>query len=151
MTRDNRNYLIRVKNENKEIEIEGDKEFVEEKYSQISHFLNIDKPSIETNEITQPKLNLKDMELSQLINQVNKPEQIILAFSYWINKHLKKKEVKQQKILEMYTELKMEAPKNIPYYLRKLEKNNDIVRGSKQGRFKISKQGEKNLLKLIDI
>ncbi|OYT50132.1 MAG: hypothetical protein DRI93_00035 [Aquificota bacterium] len=67
----------------------------------------------------------------------------ILLMAYWINKVLKKREFRASDIKELYKELKMDPPKNISYYLRKLssDKMGLLMPGKKKGRYKISNLG----------
>lgn len=69
--------------------------------------------------------------------------QQILLMGYYLNKIERRREFRSKDIERLYSQLKIDVPKNITYHLRKMsEKDKELlVQGSKQGRFKIADKG----------
>ena len=161
-------YKLRVKSKGTEIEIEGDKKFVEGHFSQFKKLLKDaklqsarnarsskkgrkrgrkKKPGRKPKKEKRVKLDLPNMELKQILEEAkpDKEDTNILVFSYWLNKRMRKREFRSPDIEAMYKEIGMEAPNNITYYLRKLsdEDKGLLQHGRKNGRYKISPDGLK--------
>ena len=161
-------YKIRVKSGDIEIDLEGDKKFVMDNFTQINKIfkgskmnLKLDKPGRKKKRGRKPgrskkvppkpkivTLDLKSMTLDEIIEKTDpkKEQDKILIFSYWINKHQKKREFRSNDIKDMFVEIKMDQPKNIQYHLNSLTKKKGYLKpGRKNGRFKISEEGIKYL------
>ena len=161
-------YKIRVKSGDVEIDLEGDKKFVMDNFTQINKLikgsktkLKADKPGRKKKRGRKPgrqkmapskprivTLDLKNMTLDEILEKLDpkKDQDKILIFSYWINQHQKKTEFRNNDIKGLFEEMKMDPPKNILYHLNGLTKKKGYLKtGRKNGRFKLSDEGIKAL------
>jgi len=67
----------------------------------------------------------------------------VLLLAFYANHTMKKEEFKGVDLEKFYSELNMQAPKNISNFLRRMAENQEglVVFGSKHGRYKITEKG----------
>lgn len=161
-------YRIKVKDGDNEIEIAGDKRFVNKIFKEISVLLGKKikggriptkrrkklgrkkkrgrKPKPKPKKITKKDyLDIKKMTLTELF-EFRKPKrenQRVLLLAYYANKALKKREFRGKELKTLYQEIGIAPPKNLTYFLRKMAEDERglLAHGRKSGRYKITDKG----------
>lgn len=149
-------YRIRIRKGDTEIEIEGDKEFVEkhieefkEELSQIPEVpLSEGKsisPTIEREEKEQePKL--KDLSLAEFykIKQPKDHNETVVVFAYWLTKKENKEEFKTGDISKCYDVARITKPKNTTQHIQRAASGKKawLTTGYKKEYYKLTLTGE---------
>ena len=155
-------YRIRIKDGTTELEIAGDKRFVQRSFKEIKALLNkhfrsnliqVERKSRRKRKpgpkpkISPPKerTDMRKMSLQEIFKVKNpkRENQRVLLLAYYLNKVTGKREFKIKDLKPLYDELKLEVPKNLGYFLRSMSSEDKglLVQGRKQGRFKITEKG----------
>lgn len=140
-----RYHKIRVKEGNFELEIQGDREFIENYYVKIKNdfFRNgIDRKidsHQEGHEVESLKINLTEFY------KVKRPQnhnEIILTIAFWLLKNKNIEEFQPSKhILEHYDSIKLKKPRNIFQHIGDLKKDNLIMTGEQSASYKLTLHG----------
>ena len=154
-------YHIRVKDGSMQVEVSGDKRFVNKVFKNLQDVLSKEikrsgkgkrrgrkrgrKPKKAKKVPKKERIDLKQYDLRGLLEKkVPKREnQRILLMGYYMNKIEGKREFRGKDLEKLYEDLKLEVPKNITYFLRKMseDKKGLLAHGKKQGRYKITENG----------
>jgi hypothetical protein len=164
-------YSIKVKNGETEVEVSGDKKFVTKTFGEIKSLIGTDlkkvkeplpkqkkstkkkgrkkKPGPKPKQVKIPvkkeRVDMSKMPLDEIfqIKEPKRDSQRILLMAYFLNKVERKREFKSKDIEQLYIHMKIDAPKNITYHLRKMSGKDKelLIHGKKQGRFKITEKG----------
>lgn len=141
------NYRIRIKKGEYELEVEGDKEFVEEKYEEfktetenlpISNTGNINKL---THQEKNPILKHSIQKIYKSLSLSTNLERI-LFFGYWITEVDGKKEFLIDDIMEYFTIFGLSKPKGAKRdFLKLINLKGHLIVGSNEDLYSISYNG----------
>jgi len=145
-------YRIRIKQGEVEIEVEGDKEFVEkhirELRGEVSKTVKESplKEEVSTLETLKDVAQLEKLSLTEFYKQ-KRPSghnETVLVFAYWLTKKESKEEFKPKDILSCYDEVRVPKPKNIHQHMIELAsgKRAYLTKGSKKGFYRLTLTGE---------
>ncbi|MGA1865852.1 MAG: hypothetical protein ACMUFK_00125 [Thermoplasmatota archaeon] len=91
------------------------------------------------------RVDMSKMTLEQIfkIKAPKRENQRVILLGYYINKVEGKREFRAMDLPPLYKKLKVETPKNLSYFLRKMSEDRKglLEHGKKQGRYKITKRG----------
>ena len=145
-------YKIKVRNGRNLIEIEGDKEFVDDVFKEVKIIFPKQrskgapakrgpKPK------PKPSIDVKALEIGDLLPKLDgkKNDMKVLVSAFCINKKLRKREFRSKEMIGFMKKNKIEVPGNMTYYFRRLMGDGLLNQGRKQGRFKISDEGIKHI------
>lgn len=161
-------YKIKIKDGDTEIELEGDKKFVNESFKQVKNVLGTKKTKSKKKPKSRKKrgrkkkpgrkpkkkpkktpkkdrVDLRKYSLKEIFN-MKKPRRKrhhVIIMAYYMNKALRKREFRATDLKPLYEEVEIDAPKNLSYFLRKMadEEPKLLAHGRKQGRYKITDKG----------
>ncbi len=145
-------YKIRIRRNEVEIEVEGDKEFVEKHIEEFKKELPKiakesslkEKPVV--SEIPKEKLGLEKLSLAEFYKrkQPKGHNETVVVFAYWLTKERNKEEFNSKDILDCYDEARMKKPKNINQHIIKMAagKKAYLTSGSEKGLHKLILPGE---------
>ncbi|MBD3408494.1 MAG: hypothetical protein GF411_20390 [Candidatus Lokiarchaeota archaeon] len=158
-----RTYRIKVRTNNAEIELEGDKPFVKDTFDELRSILAGKSKLVKTaKEVPKKKpgrkpkktakkatkgkrTDLGNVSLTELFEKKNatRKRHSILMLAFFVNKVKGKIEFRGMDLKPLYKEISMKPPKNFSYFLRKMvdEKPKLLEKGKKQGRYKITDEG----------
>jgi len=142
-------YRIRIKNGNAEIEVEGDKDFVEKHIGELKNELLkfIRKMPIEDSGKVIEKTNeeLENISLAEFykLKSPKDHNETVMVFAYWMTEKENKKEITPKDIDKCYSKIGVPKPVNIPDIMKKLAsgKKAYLVKTGKRGFYKISMLG----------
>ena len=146
------NYRIRIKLGEAEIEVEGDKEFVEkhiEKFKKEMPKTAKELPSEEKTVI--PETQKEDVELGKLslaefykMKQPKDHNETVVVFAYWLTEKENKGEFRPKDIEECYTKTGIRKPSNIPQTMKVLARGDKayLIKTGKRGLYKIGMFGK---------
>jgi len=153
-------YHIKVKDGSTEVEVSGDKRFVNKVFKNLKDVLSKDvrkprvgrrgkkrgrKPKKVKKVFKKDRIDLKQFDLKGLFEKKipKRENQRVLLLGYYMNKIEGKREFRGKDLEKLYKELKLEVPDNITYFLRKMseDKKGLLAHGKKQGRYKITDKG----------
>lgn len=158
------NYRIRIKLGEREIEAEGDKEFVEkyiEEFKKEISKIPTELPSTEkiiTPEIQKEKIELDRLSLAEFYKRKNPKHhnETVVVFAYWLKKREKKEKFTAKDINDCYEEAKISKPRNVTQHIQVVAsgKKAYLTRGPGRGYYKLTLTGEefveKELPKKVD-
>jgi len=161
-------YRIKIKDGSTEIELEGDKKFVNESFEQVKKVLGSKKTTTKKKTKRRKKrgrkkkpgrkkkkkpkktpkkdrIDLRKYSLKEIFD-LKKPRRKrhhVMIMAYYMNKALRKREFRAADLEPLYNEVDIEAPKNLSYFLRKMADEDPklLTHGKKQGRYKITDKG----------
>ena len=149
-------YRVKVKSGRNYIEIQGDKKFTEDVFKQITVIFPKQGKKPEPKKrgrkpILKQKIDLKSISFDELISKLKeqKTHSQVHISGYILNKNLKKREFRAKDMESFMMENNIEVPKNITYHFRNLKDSGHFTQGRKQGRFKITEMGIKEIEKLF--
>ena len=142
-------YRIRIKKGNVEIEVEGDKDFVEKHIGELKNELSkfIRKMPIEDSGKVIEKSNeeLENISLAEFykLKSPKDHNETVMVFAYWMTEKEIKKEITPKDINKCYSKIGVSKPVNIPDIMKKLAsgKKAYLVKTGKRGFYKISMLG----------
>jgi hypothetical protein len=151
------NYKIRIKRGEVEIEVEGDKEFVEKhieefkkEMSKIAEELP-PKEKIITPEIPKEEVELEKLSLAEFykLKQPKDNNETVVVFAYWLTKKEHKEEFKTKEISACFDAARIPKPKNITQHVLKVAsgKTAYLTTGSTKGYYKLTLTGEEFIKK----
>jgi hypothetical protein len=158
---DDKIFHIKVKDGSTQLEISGDRRFVNKVFNNLKDVLSkeLKKPSMGRKRgrkrgrkpkkpkkvLKKDRIDLKQFDLKGLLEKKppKRENQRILLMGYYLNKIEGKREFRGKDLEKLYEELKMEVPSNVTYFLRKLSEDEKglLAHGKKQGRYKITDKG----------
>jgi len=161
-------YKIKIKDGTTEIELEGDKKFVNESFEQVKKVLGTKNKTTKKKSKSRKKrgrkkkpgrkpkkkpkktpkkdrIDLRNLSLKEIFD-LKKPRRKrhhVMIMAYYMNKALRKREFRATDLKPLYEEVEIETPKNLSYFLRKMadEEPKLLTHGRKQGRYKITDKG----------
>jgi len=144
-----KNYRIRIKKGEFEIEVEGDKEFVEkhiEEFKQEMQKAVKEMPPEEKAIIAKEKIELEGISLAEFYKQ-KQPKghnETVVVFAYWLTKRKKQQEFAPKDIVSCYNEIGIAKPANIWQFMKTLAggRKAHLIRGDKKGIYKLSMTGD---------
>ena len=149
-------YHIKVKDGSTEVEVSGDKRFVNKIFKNLKDVLSKDvrkprvgrrgrKPKKIKKVFKKDRINLKQFDLKGLFEKKipKRENQRVLLLGYYANKIEGKREFRGMDLEKLYKDLNLEVPDNITYFLRKMseDKKGLLTHGRKNGRYKITDKG----------
>ena len=142
-------YRIRIKKGNVEIEVEGDKDFVEKHIGELKNELSkfIREMPIEDGEKIIEKTNegLENISLAEFykLKSPKDHNETVMIFVYWMTEKENKEEITPKDIDKCYSKIGVPKPANIPDIMKKLAsgKKAYLVKTGKRGFYKISMLG----------
>lgn len=145
-------YKIKVRNGRNLIEIEGDKEFVDDVFKEVKTIFpkkrTRSKPAKRgPKPKPKPSINLKELDVKDILPKLEgkSTDMKVLASGYCINKKLRKREFRSKEMTNFMEDHDLNVPNNLTYYFRKLMNEGLLNQGRKQGRFKVSDEGIKHI------
>ncbi|MDY6985710.1 MAG: hypothetical protein SVE93_04825 [Candidatus Thermoplasmatota archaeon] len=147
------NHRIRIKRGEVEIEVEGDKEFVEKHIEEfkkeipnIAKELSPKEKLIPPQEVSPEENELEGLSLAEFYKQKQPKDfnETAVVFAYWLTKKEGKEEFKASDIGACYDEVRMPKPKNITQHILALAsgKKAQLAKGSKKGYYKLTSTGK---------
>ncbi len=146
------NYRIKIKQGEIEIEVEGDKEFVEKHIEEFKKELpRIAKELPSKEKIVSPEIPEKESELEKLSlaefykqKDPKNHNETVVVFAYWLTKKEKKEEFKTKDIGACYDEARISKPKNITQHVQAVAsgKKAYLTKGSARTYYKLTLTGE---------
>ena len=145
------NYRIRIKLGEVEIEVEGDKEFVEkhiEEFKKEMPKIAKELPSKKTvtPEIQKEKDELERLSLAEFykMKQPKDHNETVVVFAYWLRKKEGEEEFKTRDISNCYDTTRIQKPKNITQHIQAVASGKKawLTGGSKKGFYKLTLTGE---------
>jgi len=144
-------YRIRIKLNEVEIEVEGDREFVEKHIEEFKKEMSKSirelppKEKMTPPETSKDKSELEGLSLAEFYKQQQPKdynEQVVI-FSYWLTKKEGKLEFEPKDIDNCFAKTAIDKPKNIPQYMKVLSggKKAYLTKGDKRGQYKLSITG----------
>jgi len=140
-------YRIRIKKGNVEVEVEGDKDFVEKHIGELKNELSrFREMPVEDGEKLIEKTNegLGDMSLAEFykLKSPKDHNETVMIFVYWMTEKENKEEITPRDIDKCYSKIGVPKPANIPDIMKKLAsgKKAYIVK-TRRGFYKISMLG----------
>jgi hypothetical protein len=154
-------YHIKVKDGSTQVEVSGDKRFVNKVFNNLKDVLSKElkkpgmgrkkgkkrgrKPKKPKKLLKKDRPDLKELDLEGLLEKKppKRENQRILLMGYYMNKIEGKREFRGKDLEKLYKDLKLKVPKNVTYFLRKLSEDEKglLTHGKKQGRYKITEKG----------
>ena len=142
------NYRIRIKQDAIEIEVEGDKEFVErhiEEFKKVLPKIAKELPTKEVLEIPKGEA-LEGLSLAEFYKKKQPKDynETVVVFAYWLAKKKGQEEFKPKDILACFDEARITKPKNIRQHIGTVAsgKTAFLTSGSKKGYYKLTLTGE---------
>jgi len=145
-----KSYRIRIKVGEVEIEVEGDREFVEKHIREFKRYrLEIvrglgEKGTI--SEVPNKKLELEGLSLAEFYKQKQPKDhdENVTVFAYWLTKKENREEFHVKDIRNCYKETKVPEPKNIYRNISAVVGpiRAYLVKGSRKGFYKLTRTGE---------
>ena len=145
-------YRIRLRKANIEIEVEGDKEFVEKHIEELKkELLKIteETPSQEKTVSTiveREEKELEDISLAEFYKkkQPKDHNEIVVVFAYWLTVKESKEEFRPKDIEKCYSRIGIKKPTNIPQTMKTLASGTKayLIKTEKRGIYKISMLGK---------
>lgn len=146
------NYRIKIKQGEIEIEVDGDKEFVEKHIEEFKKELpRIAKELPSKEKIVSPEIPEKESELEKLSlvefykqKDPKNHNETVVVFAYWLTKKEGKGEFKTKEISNLYSKAGVPKPKNVTQHLKNVSsaKKAYLMKGSKKGLWKLTITGE---------
>jgi len=142
------NYRIRIKQDAIEIEVEGDKEFVEKHIEEFKKVLpEIAKELPPKKVLEVPKGGaLEGLSLAEFYKQKRPKDhnETVVVFAYWLTKKKGQEEVKTSDIGACFDEARIPKPKNVRQHIRIMAsgKKACLTAGSQKGWYKLTLTGE---------
>ncbi|MGA1872253.1 MAG: hypothetical protein ACMUHY_01150 [Thermoplasmatota archaeon] len=91
------------------------------------------------------RVDMRSMKLEEIFSMKapKRENQRIMLLAYYMNKVESKREFRAMDLPPLYEKLKLDVPKNLSYFLRKLSEDEKglLEHGKKQGRYKITNKG----------
>jgi len=147
-----RNYKIRIKLEEVEIEVEGDKEFVEKHIEGFrKEMLKITKELLPKEKAIIPEIPKGETELEKLSlaefykqKQPKDHNETVIVFAYWLTKKEGKEEFKTRDISNCYSNAGVPKPQNVAQHVKAAMRSKKafLMKGSKRGLWKLTIKGE---------
>ena len=144
-------YRIKIKKGNLEIEVEGDKEFVEkhiEEFKEELPKITEEKPSeeVSVSSTWEGETELKNLSLAEFykMKQPRDHNETVAVFAYWLTKKENKEEFKPRDISKCYDVARITKPKNIAQHIQAAASGKKawLTAGSKRGFYKLTLTGE---------
>ena len=147
-------YRIKIKVADRELEIQGDKEYVEKKLAEFHDKLFADwekvlHSSINRVEFTDSKsAELHNIDVKDLIEfyRTKLPKdfnETVLTFGYYLHQIKGLNNFNQKDILRCFQLTNVPVPTNISQHLHQLVKKHMVILGSRIGNFKLTADGKK--------
>jgi len=146
------NYRIRIRLGEVEIEVEGDKEFVEKHIEEFRKEMPKiakelpPKEEIISSEIQKEKVELEKLSLAEFYKQKQPRDhnEIVVIFAYWLTKKKGQEEFKPKDLLSCYDEARISKPKNISQHISYVCSGTKayLTTGSKKGLYRLTLTGE---------
>lgn len=146
------NYKIRIKLGKVEIEVEGDKEFVEkhiEEFKKEIPKIVKELPSKEKTvipETQEEKVELKGLSLVEFYKQKDPKNhnETVVVFAYWLTEKEKKEEFSPKDIENCYSKIGIKKPANVPQIMKILASGGKayLIKTRERGIYKISMLGK---------
>lgn len=145
-------YRIKIKNGNIEIEVQGDKVWVEAKFKELSEEIQSTKPIGPTPPIPTP-IKLPN-SLQGLFRKAKEPRKFsdqVLLFTYWLSKTKNMDTVNTTDMNGCFDKAKLKKPANMTDIMRKIDDNYFLEAAEKDGKkaYKLSLDGEKYVEKML--
>ena len=145
-------YRIRLKKANTEIEVEGDKEFVEKHIEELKEELLKITEEISSQEKTvgaiaeREEKKLENLSLAEFykMKQPKDHNEIVVAFAYWLTVKENKEKFRPKDIDECYSKIGIKKPKNIPQTMKILASGDKayLIKTGERGIYKVGMFGK---------
>jgi len=146
-------YRIRIKQGEVEIEVEGDKEFVEKHIEKFKEEIPNSTKELPPEEKTvipesppRAKLEIEKLSLAEFYKQKQPKDhnETVVVFAYWLTKKENKEEFPTKDISSCFDVARISKPKNVTQHIKAVSsgKKAFLTTGSKKGLWKLTLTGE---------